>query len=56
MAGVVGGDVGTGTFTGEVLSFVQVGNVATIHAVYRFHGSGTRSPRTSLSCRPAWTQ
>ena len=39
MAGVVGGDVGTGTFSGEVLSFVQVGNVATIHAVYRFNGS-----------------
>ena len=39
MAGIVGGDVGAGTFTGEVLSAVQVGNVATMHAVYRFHGS-----------------
>ena len=38
MAGVVGGDVGTGSFTGEVLSFDQVGNVGTIHAVYHFHG------------------
>ena len=39
MAGIVGGDVGAGSFTGEVLSFVQPANVATIHAVYHFNGS-----------------
>ena len=38
MAGIVGGDVGAGSFSGEVLSFDQVGNVATIHAIYHFHG------------------
>jgi hypothetical protein len=39
MAGVVGGDVGGGTFTGEVLSMITVGAVTTIEAVYHFHGS-----------------
>lgn len=38
MAGVVGGDVGTGTFTGEVLSYVP-GTPTVIDALYHFHGS-----------------
>jgi len=39
MIGVVGGDVGPGTFTGEVLSDVTVGNIETIVPLYHFHGS-----------------
>lgn len=39
MAGVVGGDVGDGTYAGQVLSMVTVGNVTTIHATYGFNGS-----------------
>jgi hypothetical protein len=38
MAGVVGGDVGNGSFTGEVLSY-SPGPVTVIEAVYHFHGS-----------------
>jgi hypothetical protein len=39
MAGVVGGDVGNGTYTGEVLSLETVGNITTIVPLYHFHGS-----------------
>jgi hypothetical protein len=39
MAGVVGGDVGTGTFAGEVLSLTVVGTTKTIDAAYHFTGS-----------------
>jgi hypothetical protein len=38
MAGVVGGDVGTGTFAGEVLSLVTVGDTTHIEAIYHFNG------------------
>jgi len=38
MVGVVGGDVGPGTYTGEVLSVNTVGNITSIHALYHFHG------------------
>ena len=39
MLGVVGGDVGPGTYTGEVLSVNTVGNITSIHALYHFNGS-----------------
>jgi len=39
MVGVVGGDVGTGRYTGEVLSVNSVGNITSIHALYHFNGS-----------------
>jgi len=39
MVGVVGGDVGPGTYAGELLSANTVGNTTTIHAVYHFNGS-----------------
>ena len=39
MAGVVGGDVGDGTYAGQVLSMVTVGVTTTIHATYGFNGS-----------------
>jgi len=39
MVGVVGGDVGTGTYKGEVLSVNTVGNITSIHALYHFNGS-----------------
>ena len=39
MVGFVGGDVGGGTFAGEVLDISDNGAVTTIHAVYHFHGS-----------------
>lgn len=39
MVGVVGGDVGPGTFAGEVLSDITVGNIETIVPVYHFNGS-----------------
>jgi hypothetical protein len=39
MMGVVGGDVGAGTFTGEVLADNIVGNVENLEALYHFHGS-----------------
>ena len=40
MAGVVGGDVGAGTFAGEILSIGTVGNITTIHALYHMNGLG----------------
>ena len=33
------GDVGTGTYKGEVLSVNTVGNITSIHALYHFNGS-----------------
>ena len=39
MVGVVGGDVGPGTYTGEVLSMNNVGNIISIKSLYHFHGS-----------------
>jgi hypothetical protein len=39
MMGVVGGDVGPGTYTGEVLSVNTVGNITSIQALYHFNGS-----------------
>jgi hypothetical protein len=39
MAGVVGGDVGAGTFTGEVVTRVVTGTNVDIHAIYHFTGS-----------------
>jgi hypothetical protein len=39
MAGVVGGDVGTGTFAGEVLTRVVSGDTVTIDAIYHFNGT-----------------
>jgi hypothetical protein len=39
MVGVVGGDVGPGTYTGEVLSVNTVGNITSIQALYHFNGS-----------------
>jgi hypothetical protein len=38
MVGVVGGDVGTGTFTGEVLNISTAGYVSSIEALYHFNG------------------
>lgn len=38
MSGIVGGDVGTGTYTGEVLSLVTVGYITNIEALYHFNG------------------
>ena len=39
MVGVVGGDVGAGTYTGEVISMNAVGNITSIEALYHFSGS-----------------
>jgi hypothetical protein len=39
MVGVVGGDVGAGTYTGEVLSVNTAGNITSIRALYHFNGS-----------------
>jgi hypothetical protein len=39
MAGIVGGDVGNGTFIGEVVSLSVVGTTKTIDAAYHFSGS-----------------
>lgn len=39
MVGVVGGEVGPGTYKGEVLSVNTVGNITNIHALYHFNGS-----------------
>jgi hypothetical protein len=39
MAGVVGGDVGAGTFTGEILNISSVGTITKIEALYHMHGS-----------------
>jgi hypothetical protein len=38
MVGVVGGDVGPGTYTGEVISMNTVDNITSIEAVYHFNG------------------
>jgi hypothetical protein len=38
MAGVVGGDVGTGTYAGEILSYAVVGTITNIEALYHFSG------------------
>jgi hypothetical protein len=39
MAGVVGGDVGAGTFAGTVLSVTGTGDVLVLNAIYGFTGS-----------------
>ena len=39
MVGIVGGDVGAGTYTGEVISTNTVGNITSIEAFYHFNGS-----------------
>lgn len=39
MVGVVGGDVGDGTYSGTVLSLVDTATTRTINAIYRFTGS-----------------
>ena len=39
MVGVVGGDVGPGTYTGEVISKNTVGNMTSIEALYHLNGS-----------------
>ncbi len=38
MAGVVSGDVGGGTFAGDILSASQKGNILTIDALYHING------------------
>ena len=38
MEGVVGGDVGTGTFVGEVLNISSVGDITSIDVLYHFNG------------------
>ena len=38
MVGVVGGDVGTGTYAGEVLDISSVGDITSIEALYHFNG------------------
>lgn len=38
MAGVVGGDVGDGTFAGEIAGMSTEGNTTTINAVYHING------------------
>ena len=42
MMGVVGGDVGTGTYAGEVLNLSTVGDITSVVALYHFNG-GTHS-------------
>jgi hypothetical protein len=39
MIGVVGGDVGPGSYAGEILSMNTVGNITSIEALYHFNGS-----------------
>lgn len=39
MAGIVGGDVGTGTYAGEVLNLSTVGDITSVEALYHFNGS-----------------
>lgn len=39
MVGIVGDDVGTGTFAGEVLNMSTVGDITSIEALYHFNGS-----------------
>jgi hypothetical protein len=41
MVGTVGGNVGAGTFTGEVFTDIDNGTTTTIQAVYRINGSDT---------------
>ena len=38
MVGVVGGDVGPGTYTGEVISLNTEGNITSIEALYHLNG------------------
>ncbi len=38
MSGIVGGDVGTGIYAGEVLSFETVGLIDYVEAIYHFNG------------------
>lgn len=38
MEGVVGGDVGTGTFVGDVLNVSSVGDITSIDVLYHFNG------------------
>lgn len=38
MIGVVGGDVGTGTFAAEALNLVTVGDTTNVEALYHFKG------------------
>jgi hypothetical protein len=38
MAGVVGGDVGDGTYTGEIINIGTVGDITSVGALYHFHG------------------
>ena len=38
MEGIVGGDVGVGTFTGEVLTFVPGSQITNIEALYHVNG------------------
>jgi hypothetical protein len=38
MAGVVGGDVGVGTYSGEILKMNTVGDITKIEALYKFNG------------------
>jgi len=38
MVGVVDGDVGPGTYAGEILSMNTVGNITSIEALYHFNG------------------
>lgn len=38
MTGIVGGDVGTGTYAGEVLNLNTVGYITSIEALYHFTG------------------
>lgn len=38
MLGVVGGDVGDGTYSGELLSKVDDGTTSALHAIYHFNG------------------
>ena len=39
MVGIVGGDVGSGTYQGEVISMTTLGNITSIEALYHFNGS-----------------
>jgi hypothetical protein len=39
MVGVVGGDVGVGTYTGEMIEYNPGDDITTIHALYHFNGS-----------------
>jgi hypothetical protein len=38
MAGIVGGDVGTGTYAGEVLNLSVTGDIMSVEALYHFNG------------------